>query len=233
MRPVDQTRFGSPDGNCFAACVASLLEIPLEEAPDLMKLPDWYVAFEEWLRPRGLYPVGFSCDGEPPGWALAGLHILSGGSPRGDFLHSVVARGREIVHDPHPSRDGLRSLKDRIVLVPLDPAWPSVVRPDLDDAACALAGAAASLRNEPPDARGLLADAMPRVFGRDRDVLERPQPEAHVAALLRVGGWVVLRLAGWRLGAGSGGWFKDDRPAALQVDRVDVRGEDVSSAKSS
>ena len=64
MKPVDQTRFGSPDGNCFAACVASLLEIPLEEAPNLMNLDEWYRAFEVWLRPRGLYPVGFSCDNE-------------------------------------------------------------------------------------------------------------------------------------------------------------------------
>lgn len=34
MRPVLQTRFGFPSGNCLLACVASILEVPLEEVPD-------------------------------------------------------------------------------------------------------------------------------------------------------------------------------------------------------
>ena len=36
------------------------------------------------------------------GRAPVGYHILSGKSPRGEFLHSVVANGEDIVHDPHP-----------------------------------------------------------------------------------------------------------------------------------
>lgn len=37
-----------------------------------------------------------------------GVHyIASGKSPRGDFLHSTVHLDGKLVHDPHPSRDGL------------------------------------------------------------------------------------------------------------------------------
>lgn len=125
MRPIDQTTFGVPEGNCFAACLASLLEIPLEEVPDLTHETDssWWGVVEKWLRLRGLYAVNFVCRGKdldtfvPPG-----LHILNGPSPRGAFDHSVVARGREIVHDPHPSRAGLAGYRDRMMLVPMDPA---------------------------------------------------------------------------------------------------------------
>jgi hypothetical protein len=82
----------------------------------------WYMGFEAWLLPRGFYPVGF----ESSSYTIAGLHILSGQSPRRRddkaALHSVVARGCEIVHDPHPSRDGILTRKDVVLLVPLDPA---------------------------------------------------------------------------------------------------------------
>ena len=37
------------------------------------------------------------------------------------MLHCVVARGREIVWDPHPSRAGLLDWQETTVLVPIDP----------------------------------------------------------------------------------------------------------------
>lgn len=30
VKPVDQTLFGRPSGNCLPACVASILELPIE-----------------------------------------------------------------------------------------------------------------------------------------------------------------------------------------------------------
>jgi hypothetical protein len=128
MIAVDQTTFGFPGGNCFSACIASLLEIALDDVPYFMSEPDseWYDRFRAWLEGRGWYPLCLQYDGERP---TPGLHILSGLSPRAAdgadperYQHSVVARGRKIVHDPHPSRDGLRDRRDVIVLVPLDPA---------------------------------------------------------------------------------------------------------------
>lgn len=34
MRPVLQTRFGDPMGNCWEACLASILAVELDEVPD-------------------------------------------------------------------------------------------------------------------------------------------------------------------------------------------------------
>ena len=124
MKPVDQTTFGSPGGNCFSACVASLLEIPIEEVPYFMDGGAWFERFAEWLRPRGYWPLCFKSSRD--GWTPAGLHILSGKSPRElanpNALHSVVAHGGEIEHDPHPSRAGILTRDDFVILVPIDPA---------------------------------------------------------------------------------------------------------------
>lgn len=55
------------------------------------------------------------------GWYPDGLHIAGGRSPRFAGLHAVVARGCNIVHDPHPSRAGVIQFVDATVIVPADP----------------------------------------------------------------------------------------------------------------
>lgn len=126
MKPVDQTTFGFPGGNCFSACVASLLEIGIDEVPYFMGAPEneWFTRFREWLAPHGLWPLFMTLGND--GWTPDGLYIMGGLSPRGTdperHLHSVVARGGEIVHDPHPSRAGLADRRDALMLVPVDPA---------------------------------------------------------------------------------------------------------------
>lgn len=122
MIKVDQTMFGFPGGNCLSASLASLLEISIDDTPHFFMDPNdlrWWGQLAEWLKPRGFYPVLLKLGDE---WKPSGLHLLSGKSPRGDFLHSVVADGEEIIHDPHPSRDGILSRVDVIVLVPTNPA---------------------------------------------------------------------------------------------------------------
>jgi hypothetical protein len=125
MTPVDQTTFGHPGGNCFSACVASLLELPISEVPYFMdesgdNLP-WVKQLNDWLAPRGYYSMHFvvnetnreAYDRENL-WP-AGFYILCGKSPRGD--HAVVARGKDVVHDPHPGRDFILSSVDAFTLL--------------------------------------------------------------------------------------------------------------------
>lgn len=131
MRPVDQTVFTVPGGNCFSACVATLLELELDDVPYFMgdEPPDqpseWFERFAGWLARFGFYPLYCALGGDNR-WRPHGLHILSGLSPRAAELgetwqHCVVARGTEIIHDPHPSRAGVLSHDDVVVLVPFDP----------------------------------------------------------------------------------------------------------------
>lgn len=126
MKPIDQTRFAielpltEAPGNCWAACIASILEVPLPEVPDeanfwkpgMSHRQSWRLyepSVHRWLRERGLLlldvrskQVFYSGEQFDP------FCIVSGPSPRNcDVNHAVVGRGMEIIHDPHPSRAGL------------------------------------------------------------------------------------------------------------------------------
>ncbi len=117
MQAIDQTTFGEGLGNCFSACVASILHLQIEEVPFFGADELWWTRFAEWLEARNLYAI---CLKHRPGRAPVGYHILSGKSPRGDFMHSVVAKGEDVVHDPHPSRATILDRVDCIVIVPMD-----------------------------------------------------------------------------------------------------------------
>lgn len=117
---VDQTKFGGKDGNCLAACLATLLRLDIDEVPGFFSDDSgtWREKMGAWLVERGW---GHLCiAGPPPEMLGPALSIVSGKSPRGDWLHATVWRGRELLHDPHPSRAGLEGEPvDTIVLVPL------------------------------------------------------------------------------------------------------------------
>lgn len=121
MKPVDQTRFGK-DGDYMAACTASIFEVGIDEAPDLNadRVDDWWCALTDWCGSRGLVPVclGYSDDliqelGET--WM-----IVSGKSIRG-LKHATVWQNGRLIHDPHPSRDGLVKQGEIVVFVAMDP----------------------------------------------------------------------------------------------------------------
>lgn len=96
--------------NCFAGCVASLLNVPIDEIPGVDgKAWDWS-AFEDWLATKGLQAVEMTFGN---GGTLYPVRvpvpcILSGKSPHGDRPHAVCAEfigldGFNLTHDPHES----------------------------------------------------------------------------------------------------------------------------------
>jgi hypothetical protein len=126
MKPVYQTKFGKPGGNCFPACVASILELRLEDVPDVCndypEYPDpspWLVAFADWLRPRGLDFMLAALDNTfPPWWTM--YWIAGGPQKRTGIMHAVVYKGQEQVHDPNPRSSGLSTIANAMFLVPRD-----------------------------------------------------------------------------------------------------------------
>ena len=127
MQVVSKTLHGEGDrlGDCYRACVASLLDLPTGEVPHFTEEaeradPDvghhgaWGAA-NRWLKPRGFVLVYVRVE---LGVLLAPMGVVCiahGQSPRGDFGHSVLwcPALAEIVHDPHPSRDGIVGLPER------------------------------------------------------------------------------------------------------------------------
>lgn len=103
-------------GNCFSACLASLLELHIDQVPHFTAhIPkgqrEWTDLVNAWLRRRDLayFEVEASrFDLWVPVLEGIGYYVLTGPSPRGpDWDHAVVARGGRIVHDPHPDDTGL------------------------------------------------------------------------------------------------------------------------------
>lgn len=130
MKPIDQTLLGADDGNCFAACVASLLELPLAEVPNFCKgltNDAWYPQFIEWLQARGWNAMFLQSLGIIERDATAGYYIASGPTERG-MLHATVWCAGKLAHDPHPSRAGIQSITDYCFLYPLNPAAPTKPR---------------------------------------------------------------------------------------------------------
>lgn len=133
MTPVDQTKFGTPWGNCHAACVASILGLRLDQVPSVCHLDDWFLRLQLWLGRHGMGHIMFTNPGgkfsdDPSMRALYKDHFLiAGGMAARGFMHSVVYRGlTDMVHDPHPDRTGITFADDFIWITISDPrraAW--------------------------------------------------------------------------------------------------------------
>lgn len=117
MKPVDQTLFGvevgPKSGNCFSACVASILEVSLEEVPNFCAEEKWWEPCKKWFKDRGYCLFYFELSKEEKlRWDTGAYYIQSGKSPRGDWIHATVYKRGVMVHDPHPTRVGLESHTD-------------------------------------------------------------------------------------------------------------------------
>jgi hypothetical protein len=110
MLQVGQTVTGR-NGNCYQACVASVLELSLAEVPsrDATDTAERYVErLREWLQPRGLTLVSSdlaahrASEFTPSVFFPQGYWIASLPTGSGDFAHAVVMRGLDVAWNPHP-----------------------------------------------------------------------------------------------------------------------------------
>lgn len=141
MIPVDQDRHGL-NGNCMAACLASILEVPLTEVPfpDVSRLGDslaWRTIFQgwlDWLEPMNLTLVEVDAGtlaGPPRGWTIMGVEspLQDPREPSKKLLHALVALNGKVMHDPNAERRAQRyqytKITDYTVLAVLDPTKPT------------------------------------------------------------------------------------------------------------
>jgi len=103
MTPVMQNIEG-PEGNCFEACVASILDLPLESVSDFGRDDDWYLFLLEWLDDRDL--DGKTHKNQPPGLAIGVQKIQPTGA-----THAVVYQDGVMIHDPSARKIGRQENK--------------------------------------------------------------------------------------------------------------------------
>ena len=123
MEYKDQLILHGPDkiGDCFRACLATIIGKQVLAVPHFALLGhDHFMSTAiGWLSLHG-----YEVDTDPDGYDSEGLkplplHVMRGLGGRG-VRHAVVgdtATGK-MVHDPHPSREGLLVLESRLYLFP-------------------------------------------------------------------------------------------------------------------
>lgn len=124
MKPVMQTKVGK-DGNCMSACIASLLEVPIESVDRAEWSDDWLRELDALLDPFGYTYAEFNPQ-QVFSWCGECLMIGCGQSPRG-LMHAVIIRHRvgrkgyhtyEWVHDPHPEGGWVKEVESIGLLLP-------------------------------------------------------------------------------------------------------------------
>ena len=113
MKPVKQkylhvSKIGQK-GDCWRACIASIIECDIELFPDPNVITDWPMLYNNTL--EMLEKMGYHYDSIPVSGLKCdhGYIIAIGKSPRSKrkrITHAVVWNNM-IVHDPHPDNTGL------------------------------------------------------------------------------------------------------------------------------
>jgi hypothetical protein len=105
------------EGDCVRACTASLLELPRAKVPHFVQHHgnEWQFAWEDWLEKTQRVTVVRLGGRSRPDC----LYLADGISPRG-IRHMIVMDGLNMVHDPHPSGEGVKNISRVWLLVPRD-----------------------------------------------------------------------------------------------------------------
>lgn len=106
MTRYTQTR----ENNCLQTCLASIFDVPVEQAPDINKIPGpsltWtaerWQAVKKWTGKRGSNLLWMDAGSTRRVRALekSGAYYIATGPLWNGDLHCVVMRRGEIVHDP-------------------------------------------------------------------------------------------------------------------------------------
>lgn len=121
MTPVNQTRFGSGNGNCFAASVATVTGLPLaliDRLIDLDKGERWLDRLQAILgyQKKALVSVNIE-NGYPISKIPDTLVVATGPNTKGGGPHAVVCKvenGSEfsLFHDPGGENLGIKEIRE-------------------------------------------------------------------------------------------------------------------------
>ena len=134
MKPIKQTVLHDPEsgqyGNCMQAFIASVLELPLDSVPHFYRdgcdAETFHRRVNDFLGEFNLALLNLDVEAHVRAFDIKGIvHELSGESSRG-VSHATVGKDGHMIHDPHPSGDGILTPWDYWgIFVVRDPAKPS------------------------------------------------------------------------------------------------------------
>jgi len=119
MKPVMQTRYGDA-GNCLTACIASLLELPIEAVPDFIEHDaghgEYLEVFNGFLSQFGLQALTLFLEHLDVQWKPSGYHLIYGYTAEGT-KHAVVGFQGTVVHNPSLAGASLANIESYTVFV--------------------------------------------------------------------------------------------------------------------
>lgn len=136
MKGVTQTACG-PAGNCFEACIASILETDIYDVPSLEAWQREDTGFirplNDWLAERGLQYIEITPQDEKDFWGKTDVFaiqlvrnpVLRSPLAKGpEVYHAVVVKKGEVVWDPFPIAVNWAPLSPAIIglFIAVDPA---------------------------------------------------------------------------------------------------------------
>jgi hypothetical protein len=99
MKEVYQTRDNTVDGNCLAACLASIFEDDIDSYPEIPNEPTWAEIMNKHLIEKHgvyLFPVTTS----DPELYLKGYHLVVGDNVSHGCTHCMVGFNGQVVFNP-------------------------------------------------------------------------------------------------------------------------------------
>lgn len=115
MKPVNQTIEGRENGNCLAACIASILECDINEVPNVANNSSWLKNLnEEYLNGKGYHLMTIHSDN--PAEYIKGHHLIMGHNGRIDCYHAKVGFNGKEVHDPSMIKSTLTDIHYGLLL---------------------------------------------------------------------------------------------------------------------
>ena len=128
MIPTQQTILHDPDnglhGNCFAATLASLSHLTIEEIPSFTNPYSWKNDLNHWLRQYHLAYIEIAnfpevCEDH----SIKDCYCeVSGVTPRSPkVLHATVGIDGKSIYDPHPTQVGLTGPTTTGIFIALQP----------------------------------------------------------------------------------------------------------------
>lgn len=129
MKPINQSILHDPEhgknGDCWRACIASVLELPIEDVPHFGDMDDRKGRMVEL---QLLAKYGFTIYSIYGDGGMANhpeilpedheYYFAIGPSPRDkNISHQVVCHNGKIVHDPHPDKTNLSGISHFEILL--------------------------------------------------------------------------------------------------------------------
>lgn len=116
MKPTEQTKFYDPiaktKGNYLSACLASLVEIPIDSVPkfeDMNSQSEIDITMDIWLKSIGYNRVVCK-HAFPSNYRLSKCIII--GKTKFGLEHAMISKDGLIIHNPHPDKIEIETIEE-------------------------------------------------------------------------------------------------------------------------